>query len=70
MVGRPIRIIRENDLHPGSYASRIGWHEKTYALGNGNWIYVHPDRPGCEIHFEVGSDDNVVSYRPIGDGCR
>ena len=69
-IGHPIAIIRDNDQHPGSYASRIGWKEKTYQRNNGRWVYVHPDRPGCEIHFEVGSDGNVVGYRPVGDGCR
>lgn len=69
-VGRPIAELRELDQHPGSYASRIGWKEKTYPLDNGRLVYVHPDRPGCEIHFEVGNDGNVVGYRPVGDGCR
>jgi hypothetical protein len=70
IIGHPIAIIRENDQRPGSYASRIGWQEKTYELDNCNWVYVHPDRPACEIHFEVGTDGNVVGYRPVGEGCR
>lgn len=69
-VGRPIGELRELDRSSGSYASRIGWKEKTYPLDDGRWVYVHPDRPGCEIHFEVGSDGNVVGYRAVGDGCR
>lgn len=70
IIGHPIAIVSEGDKHPGTYASRIGWVEKTYPLDNGHWIYVHPDRIGCEIHFEVGADGNVVGYRPVGEGCR
>lgn len=69
-VGRPIAELRDLDQHPGSYASRIQWVEKTYPLEYGHWVYVHPDRIGCEIHFEGGIDGNVVSYTPVGEGCR
>jgi nicotinamidase-related amidase len=69
IIGHPIFIISENDNHPGSYAHRIGWVKKTYTLDNGHWVYVHPDRIGCEIHFEVGADGNVIGYRPVGEGC-
>lgn len=68
-IGRPISELRDLDESPGSYASRIQWAEKTYPLENGHWVYVHPDRIGCEIHFEVGADGNVVGYRPVGEGC-
>lgn len=68
-IGRPITELRELDKRPGSYASRVHWVEKTYSLNNGNRVYVHPDRVGCEIHFEVGMDGNVVSYTPVGEGC-
>lgn len=68
-IGQPISELRDLDESPGSYASRIRWAEKTYPLDNGHWVYVHPDRVGCEIHFEVGTDGNVVDYRPVGEGC-
>lgn len=68
IIGHPISIIAENDKHPGSYASRIRWMEKC-PLDNGHWVHVHPDRIGCEIHFEVGIDGNVVGYQPVGEGC-
>jgi hypothetical protein len=69
IIGHPIAIIRENDKRPGSYASRIGWKEKTYPLDDSRWVYVHADRPGCEIHFEVNADGNVLGYRAVGEGC-
>jgi hypothetical protein len=69
-IGSKIGELRALAAAPGSYAARTGWQERTYHLGNGNWVYVHPDRPNCEIHFEVDRDDVIVGYTPIGSGCR
>jgi hypothetical protein len=67
-IGRPIEETRRLNLRPESYASRIGWKEKTFQLDNGNWVYVEPDRPGCFIHWEVNPQGIIVSYK-LEDNC-
>lgn len=69
-VGRPVSELEARDAQPQSYASRIGWQKTTYALDNGNWVYVHPDRPDCQIHFEVNPENIIVGYTPVGAGCQ
>jgi len=69
-IGRNISVIRGLVEGPNSYGTRVGWQEKTYPLANGNWVYVDPDRPNCEIHYEVNSADIIVGYTPVGTGCR
>lgn len=69
-VGRPVAELEAMDARPQSYASRINWRKTTIALDNGNWIYVHPDRPGCQIHFEVNPQGIILGYTPVGEGCR
>jgi len=50
-----------------SYASRIGWKEKTYQLDNGNWVYVEPDSKNCFIHWEVNPLGIFVGYKLEGN---
>jgi hypothetical protein len=69
-VGRPVSELEAIDSRPESYAARTGWHRETYSLPNGNWVYVHPDRPHCDLHFEVNPAGVVVGYRAVGEGCR
>lgn len=69
-VGLNIAVVRNLIESPESYASRVGWQEKTYPLANGHWVYVEPDRPNCEIHYEVNGEDIIVGYTPVGTGCR
>lgn len=69
-IGLNVAVIRTLIEHPNSYASRIGWQEKTYTLANGHWVYVEPDRPNCEIHYEVNGEDVIVGYTPVGTGCK
>jgi hypothetical protein len=69
-IGLNISVIRELTVGPNSYATRVGWEEKTYALANGHLVYVQPDRPNCEIHFEVNSEGIIVGYTPMGTGCK
>ncbi len=68
-VGQNVSVLRNAAKPPESYSSRIGWQEKTYPLPNGHWVYVQPDRPNCEIHFEVNGEDIIVGYTPMGPGC-
>ena len=70
LVGKNIADLRALAAPSGSYSSRTGWQHKRYHLGNGNWVHVQPDRPNCEIHFEINSEDLIVGYTPIGTGCR
>jgi hypothetical protein len=69
-VGLNISVVRELTKGPNSYATRVGWEEKTYALANGHLVYVQPDRPNCEIHFEVNGEGIIVGYTPLGTGCK
>ena len=68
-VGRDISVVRDPVRRPGSYASTVGWQEKTYTLPNGHWVYVEPDRTNCEIHYEVNGEDIIVGYTAVGTGC-
>jgi hypothetical protein len=70
LVGKNVADLRTLSAAPGSYSSRTGWQQRSYHLGNGNWVYVQPDRPECEIHFEINSEDLIVGYTPVGTGCR
>jgi hypothetical protein len=70
LIGQNVSVIRGLTESPNSYATRIGWQEKTYPLPNGYWVYVQPDRPNCEIHFEVNGEDIIVGYTPVGRGCK
>jgi hypothetical protein len=65
-IGRPIEEIRRPILRPESYASRIGWKEKTYQLDNGNWVYVEPDSKNCFIYWEVNPQGTIVGYKLEG----
>jgi hypothetical protein len=69
-IGRPVAEQEGLDAEPQSYASRIGWKTKTYALPNGNWVYVSPDRKDCEVHFEVDKAGIMTGYQLVGKGCR
>jgi len=70
LVGKNVADLRALSVAPGSYSFRTGWQHRRYNLGNGNWVYVQPDRPDCEIHFEINSEDLIVGYTPVGNGCR
>jgi len=69
-IGRPVAEQQRLDAEPESYASRAGWKTKTYALPNGNWVYVSPDRKDCEVHFEVDKAGIMIGYQLVGKGCR
>jgi hypothetical protein len=65
-VGKPIEEKKRPVLRPESYASRIGWQEKTYTLDNGNWVYVEPDSKNCFILWEVNAEGMIVGYKLEG----
>src|SRR6185369_14658762 len=64
-MGRPVDGLKASMARPSSYASRIGWQEKTYDLPNGNWVLVEPE-PRCMIHWEVNRQGIIVGYRTEG----
>lgn len=68
-IGKPVAKVIALDQRPDSYASDIGWTEKRYELGDGNWVYVSPGAPQCEIHFEVNPQGIVVGFRLLGSRC-
>jgi hypothetical protein len=68
-IGRPISAKIDVISRPNSYASSIGWREKTYKLDNGNWVYVEPDSPNCLIHWEVNPQGIIVGYKLEGNRC-
>lgn len=69
-VGTSVDRLIEAKDRPGSYASRVGWKDKRYELGNGNWVYVSPERADCTVHWEVNSSRIIVGYRTEDEGCR
>ena len=68
-IGQPIEVTRQRMARKGSYASSIGWKERTYNLPNGNWVYVEPAYPDCLIHWEVNPKGIKVGARAEGKGC-
>lgn len=66
-IGHPIEEKKKGVTGTGSYASRIGWKEKTYRLDNGNWVYVEADSKNCFIHWEVNPQGIIVGYKFEGD---
>jgi len=66
-IGKPIERKKKSTLRPESYASRIGWKEKTYQLDNGNWVYVEPDSKNCFIHWEVNPQEIIFAYKLEGN---
>jgi hypothetical protein len=68
-IGRPMSDLKKLVAMPESYASRIGWQEKTYRLDNGNLVYVEPDRPDCFIHWEVNPEGIIIGYKTEGKRC-
>ena len=68
-VGRPYEQYRRLQQSPGSYASRIGWQEKSYELPNGNRMYVDPMKPQCTVYWEVNKVGTIVGYKAEGIQC-
>ena len=66
-VGKPVEEKKKQTLRSTTYASRIGWKEKTYKLDNGSWVYVEPDSKNCFIHWEVNPEGIIVSYKLEGN---
>ncbi len=66
-IGHNIEEIQTAVRSSASYASRIGWRERTYKLDNGNWVYVAPDSKNCFIHWEVNPQGIIVGYRLEGN---
>jgi hypothetical protein len=66
-IGHTIEEKKKGVTGPGSYASRIGWEEKTYKIDNGNWVYVEADSKNCFIHWEVSPQGIIVGYKLEGD---
>ena len=68
-IGSPIKDMQNVMSRPGSYASRIGWKQKTYKLDNGNWVFVEPVYPTCFVHWEINPEGIIVNYKTEGKGC-
>jgi len=62
-------IERLRTVPPSDYEREAKWKEKTYYLDNGNMVYIHFDKPGCLVHFEVDSNGLIVGYRLEGSRC-
>lgn len=69
-ISRPLSELKESMKQPDSYASKIGWHEKTYPLADGYYAFVEPVGPDCTIHWRINQRDIIVSYRAEGSGCK
>lgn len=68
-IGHPVNELRTIVLQPTSYASRTGWKETTYKLGDGYWIYVEPEKKGCIIHWKIDPNGIIVGYKTEGERC-
>lgn len=66
---RPLSELKQSMNGPGSYASKIGWKEKTYPLANGNSVFVEPWSKDCAIQWEISPEGIIVGSRPVGSGC-
>jgi hypothetical protein len=61
-IGHPIANMKASVERPQSYASSIGWKEKTYPLENGNWVFIEPDTLRTFVHWEVNPQGIIVGY--------
>lgn len=68
-VGRPVAELEALDAKPTSYAARSGTPPRLEPAPGGGSVYVHPDRPGCEIRFAVDAAGLVTGWTTAGDGC-
>ena len=68
-IGRPISDRLEIMSHPGGYADRIRWQQKTYTLENGDRVYVEPALPDCLIHWETNEAGTIIGFKTEGGGC-
>ena len=68
-VGQPLERYKAIGRRSETYASRIGWQEKTYDLPNGNWVYVAPVKRNCTILWEVDKTGVIVGYKLEGTRC-
>lgn len=68
-LSRPLSELRQSMDSPGSYASKIGWKERTYPMANGNYGFVEPYSEDCFIHWTVNQRDKIIGYAIQGDGC-
>ncbi|HMK55507.1 MAG TPA: hypothetical protein VK448_02590 [Dissulfurispiraceae bacterium] len=69
-ISRPIDELRQQMKNPNSYASKIGWQEKTYPLANGYYAFVEPVSEDCYIYWRVNQRDIIVDARSEGKGCK
>ena len=69
-IGYPIAGIKATVEARQSYASRIGWKERTYPLENGNWVYIEPAILRTFVHWEVNPQGIIVGYavETVGKG--
>ena len=70
LIGTRIEVLKEAAEREGSYASQIGWKDKSHALENGNWVYVFPVAPDCIVHAEVDHAGVIVGFRTDGQHCK
>ena len=68
-IGRPISDRLDIMSRPGGYADRIRWQQKTYALDNGDLVYIEPALPDCFIHWETNEAGTIIGFKTDGRGC-
>ena len=69
-IARPLSELKAEMNNPNSYASKIGWNEKTYPLANGNMVYIEPVGDNCSIHWEVNQGGLIINYTAKGHSCK
>ncbi len=68
-ISRPLSELKETMNRPDSYASKVGWQEKTYPLSNGYYVFIEPIDQECSVHWKVNPRDIIVDYSASGKGC-
>ena len=71
-IGHPINELKEGFSGPSvydKYKAEIGWKDTTYALDNGNWVYVYLYGKDCFVHLEVNPQGIIVGAKTQGKGC-
>jgi len=69
-ISRPLDELKQQMKNPNSYASKIGWQEKTYPLANGYYAFVEPVSENCFIHWRINQRDIIVDAQSEGKGCK
>ena len=70
LIGTKIEVLKKAIDSKGSYASQIGWQERSDTLDNGNWVYIFPVFKDCIVHAEVNPEGIIINFWTEGQHCK